>query len=97
MSGTQSRHTFRCDAYDGLIAALDPGRERSREIGKCVVSLRFSCSDLQHGSPAERLAGDPHAMHDDRELAHNGDFGFTDWFICVTCALARAENEGHWR
>jgi hypothetical protein len=32
MCGPQSKQDLRCDAYDGLIAALDPNRERFREI-----------------------------------------------------------------
>jgi hypothetical protein len=66
MSGAQSMRKSRCDGYAGLIAALDPNRERTQNHQPWIALFSASYGSLLNGTPTERLAGAPHSMHDDR-------------------------------
>ena len=52
MSGTQSMLKSRCDGYAGLIAALDPNRERVRAIAERRLFLQLFMRSPPQWSPS---------------------------------------------
>ncbi len=65
MSGTQSPLVSCCDAYAGLIAALDPDKDPIRAVAEAECFVTDSSRHPRLVAPAERLSGAPHSMQDD--------------------------------
>lgn len=62
MSGMQSMRKSRCDAYAGLIAGLDPNRERIREIAELKVSVQHLMQRPPRWSPSGTRNGAIHIL-----------------------------------
>jgi hypothetical protein len=64
-------------------------RAGPRHRGTQIAFFSSSCSRLLDGAPAERLAGAPHPVHDDRKFTRDSDFRFAH-----SNALGEADSPG---